>query len=370
VSSGRRKPRILVVDDEIQDARALRQRIGKASADVAAETPDTVTKAQVNEVDVVLVDYKLGKWKGARAGVTSPPNGLALSAILREQVNQARNVTAVALYSGEVDKISGRLPAEVRGFAVARLNNLEWVFEKRDPDAHTGVISLAQAIQRLPSSWPVVSSEATHDLHRLLGLKRTAPFFETAADDITACHPPIHELSTATHALALVRWLAHRILPYPAFLDNEISLAARLRINEKQLKHLLSGKSKVAEALRGVEYQGILCELYGPHWWRSGLDDLAFRWTDGAGSVEALQAAIARLAGTRVRFLDGELVPGIDESYRPIELVPLSKALRLQVDDWPPFADDAWANRDRVAESDQLMGLVTPTDRELLDANE
>jgi CheY-like chemotaxis protein len=370
VSARHLKPSILVVDDDIQDARTLRQRIGKATADVAVETPDTVTRVHVNEADLVLVDYKLSNWKGARAGVTSPPNGLALSAVLREQVNRTSNVTGVALYSGEVDMISGRLPPEVRGFALARLNNLEWVFEKGDAHAHTGVVSLAQAIQQLPSNWPVVSSDATEDLYRLIDLKRSVPFFETAADDISACHPPIHELSTATHALAVIRWLAHRILPYPAFLADEISLAARLRVDEKQLKRMLRGKSKLADALRGVEYRGILRELYGPHWWRSGLDDLAFKWTDGIGSVEALQAAIARLAGKKVRFRDSELVPGIDESYRAIELVPLSQALRLQVDDWPPFADDAWANRDRVADSDQLKGLVTHTDRELLDANE
>lgn len=370
MSPRRGKPTILVVDDDIQDARTLRQRIGKAAADVAVETPDTVTKARLDEADLVLVDYKLSKWKGARAGVTSPPNGLALSAVLREQVNRTRNVTGLALYSGEVDQISGRLPPEVRGFAVARLNNLEWVFEKGDANAHVGVVSLAQAIQRLPSSWPVVSSDATEDLYRLLGLKRSAPFFATAADDVSVCHPPIHELSTATHALAVIRWLAHRILPYPAFLADEISLAARLRIDENQLKRVLGGKSKLAEALRGVEYRGVLCELYGPHWWRSGLDDLAFRWTSGVGGVEALQVAIARLAGKGLSFRDGELVPGIDESYRPVELVSLTKALRLRVDDWPPFADDAWADRERVADSDQLKGLVTPTDRELVDPNE
>ena len=367
MSPSYKKPNILVVDDDIQDARDLRKRIDKADANVAIETPETVRKDQLDEAHLVLVDYKLSQWKGARAGVTSPPNGLALSAVLREQISQVHNATGVALYSGEVSQISGRLPVEVRGYAVARLNNLEWVFQKGDPHAHTGILSLARAIRQLPPVWPDDASEAAESLYRLLGLKQSARFFSTAVDDISLCHPPIHELSTTTHALAVIRWLGHRILPYPAFLADEVSLAARLRIDETQLKRLLRSKSKLAEALCEVEYKGILSELYGVHWWRSGLDDLGFLWTDGTGGVEAFQTAITRLAGKKIKFMNDELVPGIDESYRPIELVPLREALRLRVDDWPPFADYAWAKRDRVAGSDQLTGLVAPNDRELLD---
>ena len=62
-------------------------------------------------------------------------------------------------------------------------------------------------------------------------------------------------------------------------------------------------------------------------------------------------------------------MPAIDDSYRPHELIPVSEALRLQPDDWPPFADDAWGLRELLAESPTLRGLVVPSDRDLLDGD-
>ena len=111
----------------------------------------------------------------------------------------------------------------------------------------------------------------------------------------------------------------------------------------------------------------MLCDLFGPHWWRSGLDQTIFRWTDGVTGADAQQDAIKKLAGKAVKFLDEEVVPAIDESYRPTSIVAVSKALRLRPDDWPPFAADAWAERSVVVDSERLRGLVLPTDMELLD---
>jgi hypothetical protein len=361
-------PKILVVDDKLQDARRLAQAIGEKAADVIPRTPDTFTHTDLQRADLVLVDYELSDWAGARAGLTCPPNGLALSAVIREQVNQLPRgtVTGVALHSGKVEELAGRMPVELRNFALARLNNLEWIFQKEDPAVAAGVLSLAHAIQRLPRPWPENPDRATERLHEILALDTNGDFFQTATADVSACHPPIHELSESTHALAVIRWLAQRILPYPAFLTDTIGLAARLRLPEDELKQVLSGSSKLKAALRMVQYQGILCDLYGPQWWRAGIDELAFRLTDGAGGIDRLQKALARLAGRKLTFLGHEAVPAIDHSYRPHELIPVSEALRLQPDDWPPFADDAWAPRELLAESPTLRGLVVPSDRQLL----
>jgi len=369
--SPRGLPTILVVDDELQDARILAQAIGEKAADVIPRTPDAFTHTDLQRADLVLVDYELSAWAGARAGLTCPPNGLALGAVIREQVNQLPRgtVTGVALHSGKVEEIAGRMPAELRGFALARLNNLEWIFQKGDPTVAAGVLSLAHAIQRLPRPWPENPGKAVVRLHELLALDPGGDFFQTAAADVSACHPPIHELSENTHALAVIRWLAQRILPYPAFLTDAIGLAARLRLPEDELKRLLSGSSKLTTALLDVQYTGVLCDLYGPQWWRAGVDGLAFRLTDGAGGVDRLQTALARLAGRKLNFLDHEAVAAIDDSYRPHDVIPVSQALRLQPDDWPPFADDAWAPRGLLAESPTLRGLVVPSDRDLLDGD-
>ena len=363
------KPVVLIVDDNPDDGRDL-QRGVRDRAEVIIRTPDEFRKRDLQRADLVLVDHELDAWPGRDSGLTSPPNGLALSAVIRERINELRggNVTAVALWSGKVDRIAASIPTELRSFAFARLNNLEWVFEKGHRDVPTGVVSLAAAIQQLPRSWPEEPRGATRQLHKLLGLESGLPFLPTAVDDVEACHPPIHELSEATHALTVIRWIAHRILPYPAFLVDHVGLAARLRLNVEDLEPLLRGKSKLARRLQEVEYGGALCNLYGKHWWRSGLDSLVFEWTDGTSEVDRLQAEIGKLAGSSLNFLDHEVVPGIGDTYRPTELVPLSDAVRLRLDDWPPFADAAWAERELVSESEALKGLVLPLDSELLSA--
>jgi hypothetical protein len=361
------KPNILVIDDQREAGDALARSIG-ARADVTIATPEDMTEEQLRQANLVLVDYELSGWRGSQAGLTSPPNGLALSAVIREQINRLKgDVTGVALYSGQVEKISGNLPVEVRSFVVARLNNLEWVFEKKDRHAPGGVVALASAIRQLPTVWPDDPLGASKALYRLLGLNQRAPFYETAVDDVSACHPPIHELSTATHALAVIRWMAHRILPYPTFLTDDVGLAARLRLDVAEIRMLLNGKSQLARALEGVEYHGMLSDLYGRHWWRSGLDELALDWTSGAGGIEALQTSVRRLAGKRLTLNEQDVVPVLDEStYRATRLAPLADAVRLRLDDWPPFADDAWVDRITVADSDRLRGLVVPNDLELL----
>ncbi len=364
-----RVPSVLVIDDELADAHALARSIGASAANVSPRTPDTFTHADLREADLVLVDYELAYWDGAHAGVTCPPNGLALGAVIREQMNglSRSRVTGVALHSGKVGEISGAMPAELRGFALARLNNLEWIFQKGDPRVPGGVLSLAHAIQRLPRTWPDDPLQAGSRLHGLLALDPASSFFQTAATDVSDCHPPIHELSESTHALAVIRWLAQRILPYPAFLTDTIGLAARLRLPLEQLERLLAGRSKLAARLGVAEYKGVLCELYGRHWWRAGVDDLAFELTDGQGGIDRLQRALAALAGRRLEFLAHEVVPAIDQSYRPGELIAAARALRLQPDDWPPFADAAWASHEQLADSAELRGLVVPADRELFD---
>jgi hypothetical protein len=364
-------PDILIIDDREEDGEALKLLIGPA-AEVVVKTPDSFRKKDLEQADLVLVDYELNEWKGATASLSAPPNGLALSVVVREQIGKLRrgNVTAVALYTGQVKKISGTLPAGLRRFAVARLNNLEWIFEKGNAEAATGVVSLAQAVRRLPRPWPNDAIGASRHLHQLLSLDPECPFQVSAADDIADCHPPIHELSDITHALVVIRWLAHRILPYPTFLTDHFGLAARLRIAPSELDRLLASNSEFARAMESVAYRGVLCDLYGQHWWRRGLDDLALQWTGGAGGIDALHAAIDGLAGekVKVKFLSHEVVPAVNDSYRPAKLVAVTDALRLRLDDWPPFAEDAWGSRSQVSESDRLRGLVLPTDTELLGA--
>jgi hypothetical protein len=359
-------PTILIIDDQLRAAKGLRKRVG-VNAEVLTRVPEQVTRRDLRRADLILVDFELYE-DGVDVPITEPPNGLALSAVLREQIREtnANQVTGVALYTGQLEQISGTIPNDVRGFVVARLTNLEWVFEKADADTEVTAVSLAQAIKQLPRSWPEDSAKAADQLHRFLGLASIAPFRATAEEDIAACHPPIHELSNASHAVAVVRWLAQRILPYPTFLMDRMGLAARLRLTPRRLESLLSGRSRFAKALEDVAYGGALADLYGRHWWRAGVDELLFEWSEETGEVEVLQAAIRVLAGRKLAFEDSEVVPVIGPGYRADRLAPIECAVRIRPDDWPVFADDAWAERTEVGDDPRLGGLILSPDAELL----
>jgi hypothetical protein len=359
-----RQPVVLVVDDEIDDGNNLARQL-EGQAEVIVREPPSVDGQDLKKADLVLVDYDLSGWSDRDATLSAPPNGLALAGVFRQRIDDLPAVGAkgVALYSGEIGRISANLPDEVRAYAVARLNNLEWVFEKGRKDSASGVVSLASAVAALPGAWPE-GNEAADALHQLLGLESKLPFFATSADDIAACHPPIHELSAATHALAVIRWLAQRILPYPAFLMDRWALSARLRIDPKDLQAAMEGTA-LGEELHEVAFSGALCHLFGQHWWRAGVDSLIFKWTQGAGSTAEIRDAVHRRS-TDVDFLDGDLVAVIDDSYRPVGVARAEDAVRLRPDDWPSFADEAWAVVDVVRESERLRGLVSPADQDKL----
>lgn len=359
-------PTILIVDDQLRAAKGLSKRIG-SHAQVLTRLPEQVTRRDLRQADLILVDFELYE-DGVDVPITEPPNGLALSTVLREQIREtnADQVTGVALYTGQLGQISGTIPDEVRGFAVARLINLEWVFEKADTDTEVTAVSLAEGIKQLPRSWPEDSIKAAKQLRRFLGLASSASFRASAEEDIAACHPPIHELSNASHAVAVVRWLAQRILPYPTFLTDRMGLAARLGLTPRRLEPLLGGRSRLAQELNDVAYGGALADLYGRHWWRAGVDELLFEWSGGTGEVDVLQAAIRSRAGKKLTFEESEVVPVIGPGYRAARLAPIECAVRIRPDDWPVFADDAWAERTEVANDPRLGGLILSPDAELL----
>jgi hypothetical protein len=359
-------PTILIIDDQLRAAKGLSKRIG-SGAEVLTRLPEQVTRLDLRKADLILVDFELHE-DDVDVPITEPPNGLALSAVLREQIREtnASQVTGVALYTGQLGQISGTIPADVREFVVARLTNLEWVFEKADTDTEITALSLAEGIKKLPRSWPEDSAKAADQLRRFLGLPSSAPFRANAEEDIAACHPPIHELSNASHAVAVVRWLAQRILPYPTFLTDRMGLAARLRLTPRRLESLLGKRSRLAQALDDVAYGGALADLYGRHWWRAGVDELLFEWSEGTGEVDVVQAKIQELAGKSLTFEGSEVVPVIGPSYRAERLAPIDCAVRIRPDDWPVFADDAWAERTEVGEDPRLRGLILSPDAELL----
>jgi CheY-like chemotaxis protein len=375
--SQKNKPYILIVDDEPdKQARAFKTEIGnKANVEVASPE-DLTDKNQITRADLILVDYRLDKWQ-SRDDIDSlcqrPMNGLALAAILRSHADDDKDAspTGIAILSGYLNELSGGLPSEPRAHAIARSHNLEWAFSRKSDQSGVSlsrqVVELASAIRELPTSWPIGDFEATKkQFQSLFAFPEKEAWSARTWAEIEDCHPPIHELSNWTHGLAVLRWLLRRILPYPCFLWDSYHLAARLRIQHSSLLKTLNKKGKLTTALEKVCYKGTLSEFIGKRWWRSGVEAMLWEITSGnsldAGAVRNALASYGKLV-LEPSEADNPIVC-IDENYQPVHRFFTAKeAVRLQPDDWPPYADQAWTTIELAQKFDSLSALVVKQDR-------
>lgn len=374
-------PEILIVDDEPESQQAFAAVIGDR-ATVHVLHPSEVVLPHLERADLVLVDFRLDDWperSEAASLALKPNNGLALAAVLRSHLHPdnltAPTPTAFAIRSSFLDELSPGLPPERREHIIARANNLEWAFSKGAPaGADLGVqcVSLARAVKSLPARWPdpAVGDPLMSACH-LLALPRETPWVASAEENIEACRPPIHELSQRNHGLMFLRWLLHRILPYPCFLWDERRLALRLRVSESTLQALVAGP--FAPALRPYRYEGVLADFLGPRYWGAGVESFLWETTRGRTfDAAALRATLSSIAGSDVTTVAvQEPVTCLDGDLRPAaDFAAMKDAVRIQPDDWPPYAQQAWTRLTLAATTPGLAALVVRQDRDRLTAEE
>jgi hypothetical protein len=112
----------------------------------------------------------------------------------------------------------------------------------------------------------------------------------------------------------------------------------------------------------------MLAGFGGNRWWRSGIEDWLFNETDGQSGVPSIVAELARRHGATtshawrrpVIVLNGDL-------SRSREFAEVEQTVRIRPDDWPVFADDAFALREQAVEDPKLRAMVQPADQPLLD---
>ncbi len=360
---------VLVVDDERDQVETLGALLG---VDGAAEVraPDEVSTADLESADLMLVDYRLDSWLvGMETQPTFlPANGVALASALRSRsrLTARTRPLAVAIHTGHIGDLGEEIPREIREHALARGLDLEWVFPKVGRPVEELVIaisSLARAVARLPEIWTEAASET--EAKALLGLGDQS-WLERAWRDVQECRAPIHELAAGSHGLSFVRWLLHRILPYPCFLLDDMQLAARLRVDPDSLQGALAVRQG---AFTEASYEGILAEFLGRRWWRAGIESVLFTSTDGMSDdpVIVQNFASSTLGTPLVAVGVANPVEVIGEDFaRGKSLVPADDCVRLQPDDWPPYADQAWGLKTAVRESELLRAITLEQDLYLL----
>ena len=361
------KPSILVVDDE-PDNLGSQVDLGLADRAIAYVIhPQDVEMSHLEDVDLVLVDYRLDSWPEREKQPVSlkPSTGMALAVMLREHVDRSQNdrLTAFALHTGHLNDIQGRLPPATAQHVLARLNNLEWVFPKKGRHRYEQMALLADAVRQLPSQWPEDSAgSSTSRVRQLLAMDEEANSFERCWRDVLDCRVPVHELTAGGHGILFIRWLLHQVLPYPSFLWEEHWVAARLRISVDVLRKVLAGNSDLAKDLESMRYSGILAGFLKDRWWRGALEDYVWELAGGRRDEQSLLEVLTDRAGMELYPIDANpAVVCVDTDFQPTGqfLSPMT-AVTLLLDHWPPFADSAWMDVETVRDDPALLAMVDP----------
>jgi hypothetical protein len=375
----RRTPVILIIDD-MDEARALRIDLeARKLAQVRHRHPQDVELEDLKRADLVLVDYELKEWRERDAldrVSLQPVDGLALAGILRQHIygsgdTNISSPTAFAIYTGKMRTLSSPLPPENREHIIAHMNNLEWVFPKGPKTTSQKnseqIADLGAAVIALPDSWPNDHKMQMKLLCNLLSLPENKPYASRLNEDVVMCLPPIHELSECTHGHAVLRWLLHRILPYPCFLWDTLRLAARFRIDHSDLCGALEIGKPLSKKLGLHEYKGILSRFRGRRWWRASIEQFLWDETKGnSADINRVQELIRKIAKKRVKRSVPSDYPVIclDENYSPLgrRFYSTDESVRIRPDDWPAYADPAWITIELAKSEPKLKALMIQED--------
>jgi hypothetical protein len=366
-------PSIVFVDDHPDDVTRFVESLA-GRAECKAVHPQDLTIEDLASASLVLIDSRLEDWPERDALpqiALKPLDGKALAAVLRGHAEGAKQngLAAFALLTAHLEDYSGSVQPDNHEQALASSNNLEWVFRKTtDLQILTNqFLILAGAVTLLPKKWPLSDPEETQRLlMQLLAIKEERNWASRALVDVEKCRPPVRELSEWSHGIELLRWLLHRIIPYPCFLWERVRVAARLRVTVTSLDRALGSESELADALRECEYTGVASQFLGRRWWRAGLESKLWEMTDSKPfDVNTLKAALSARSSTPIEWAaKDDPIVCIDERYKTLEeFSDISSAVRLMLDDWPSYADAPWTPISIAKEHPEMMAAVLEQDK-------
>lgn len=376
-----RRPCVLVVDDDEHEGSAAVSLL-EPILQAFYRSPGEVADKDIEAANVILVDFKLDRWPALDDATTPslrPRHGIALAANLRSNLRDSkmRTPTAFALRSGKLHELSGKLSPRNREYALAKMLDFEWVFDKSDTvRLQQEVFALGKAVQSLPHPWPSYQkSEAA--LLKLLNLnaRRRAEWTTNAIDEVRTSNPPQDVAAETTGGMAILRWLLHEVLPFPTFLLDERYLAARMRVPPGALRGLLNSArpTKIRKALSQFKYTGVLDDFLGPRWWRAGIDNWLWHETRGDPlNPDALRSLARRMLPPSIKGLQLDCpVVSVDEQYQPSDkFIELTAAVQIKPDDWPDIAEPAWVSMEAARENADLAARVIAVDRARIQATE
>lgn len=362
---GSTEARVLIIDDTPGRHRLLPQ----GDVKFRILDPGDVDDSSLDDIDLVCVDEYLGdEWAATiETRVHDLPalkngDGLSVAAALRSRARLADRAGepgfAVALFTAELGKLSEDLPTPWQEPLTASMHDLEWVFRFESGPAAFGdrVAELAQA------SRSIIGINVSESGDSWLGLGDEA-WADLARAQIDDCRPPQNALAQSTSGRSYLRWLAQRVMPYPTFLLDDVYAANMMGIDVDTFK---SDAVQALLASQNAKYDGPLSTSFlGRRWWRAALQHVldgagASAWDDPGEKGAALSAAIGSpitpLAAANPVVCygpRGEVVALDAES---------SECVRVQLDGWPLYADEAWVLLDVARTVPEVRALVAHDD--------
>jgi hypothetical protein len=168
----------------------------------------------------------------------------------------------------------------------------------------------------------------------------------------------------------VLRWLLHRILPFPCFLWSIEYLAARLRVDLAALETALHEGKPLCKDLEETEYAGILRNFCGPRWWRTKVELWLWKHLGvKAGDDDAVYEFVCTLAGEQLERSSPPRRPLVclNTNHEPIsKFTDIENAVRIRPDGWPAYAEEAWTTIDAAIAEPVLGAIVLQEERERL----
>jgi hypothetical protein len=374
-------PVVVVIDDEPRAPdRRLVNKLNERGVASQLRHPSDVTVDDLRNAAVVAIDeYLDSRWpeRDAAPVTMRPIDGIAVAAILRGHFDQGElgdlregRPAAFVIRTANLDRLAGELPRNASQHLIAAHHGVDWVQAKGDEHGQTTeddrLAQLADAVHSLPQEWTNPDATLSNEVFGWLGL-RDQDWFGAAQRQVEDCRPVSHRLAQQTRGTSFLRWFLHGVLPYPSFLIGEVRAAASLGLTTASFRKVIGTDSALSNDLDAVRYVGALATFHGRRWWRAGLNALAWRLTDGhPADGDVLAKRLRSRHGERIQTLGTaqRFVVVLDDKYRPaVRPVPIDAAVRIRPDDWPSYADEAWAAIDDVEDNPDLRAMVLSTDR-------
>lgn len=357
--------RILIIDDTPERHTLVPQ--GGAKFQVLH--PLEVDDSSLDGIDLICVDEYLGpEWAAEiQRRVSDLPalhnsDGLAVAAALRSRARLADRSGApgfaVALFTADLGKLSEDLPEARQEPLTASMHDLEWVFR-----FERGPASFGDRVEELAyASRSVTGIDAAANGDSWLGLGAEA-WSDLARAQIDDCRPPQSALAQSTSGRSYLRWLAQRVLPYPTFVLDDVYAANLMGIEVAVFR---SNAIQTLLASQNAQYNGPLRESFlGRRWWRAALQHILDEVGGSAWDAPHEKAeALSRVVGSVITPL-GAVNPVV--CYGPSgEVVAMDAeaedCVRIQLDGWPLYADEAWAQLDVARTIPEIRALVAHDD--------